>query len=77
MKTEINNTHTQKKGVNNGNLISLIQLKIKSLKDEIKAIEYTISIDKITTKTDDCKLSECAYKIQVLNEIIISFGIQK
>lgn len=61
----------------NKNLITHIQTKIKSLKNEISAIKYTMHIDKICSKNDIAKIKECTYKIQVLNEIIISFGIQK
>jgi hypothetical protein len=61
----------------NKNLITHIQIKIKSLKDEIKAIQYTINHDVISVDSDFEKINECAHKIQVLNEIIISFGVQK
>jgi hypothetical protein len=59
------------------NLITHIQAKIKSLKDEIKSIQYTINIDGIGADNDISKINECSHKIQVLNEIIISYGIQK
>lgn len=61
----------------NKNLITHIQTKIKSLKDEISAIKRTMHIDGISTDNDINKINECTHKIQVLNEIIISFGIQK
>jgi hypothetical protein len=61
----------------NSNIISHIQVKIKSLKNEIKAIEYTNDVDGINGENDTDKINELTYKIQVLNEILISFGIQK
>lgn len=61
----------------NKNLITHIQTKIKSLKDEIKAIQYTMNIDGIGADNDIARINECTHKIQVLNEIIISFGVQK
>jgi hypothetical protein len=61
----------------NNNLIRHIQTKIKSLKDEISSIKYTMLLDKIETDSDISKINECIHKIQVLNEIIISFGVQK
>ena len=61
----------------NNNLIRHIQTKIKSLKDEISSIKYTMHHDKIETDNDINKINECTHKIQVLNEIIISFGVQK
>ena len=57
-----------------GNLITHIQNKIKSLKDEVKSLEYTISEG---FHIDKKRIEECIYKIQVLNEIIMSFGVQK
>ena len=61
----------------NNNLIRHIQTKIKSLKDEISSIKYTMHFDKIETDNDINKINECIHKIQVLNEIIMSFGVQK
>ena len=61
----------------NKNLITHIQTKIKSLKDEISSIKYTMHLDKIETDSDISKINECIHKIQVLNEIIMSFGVQK
>jgi hypothetical protein len=58
-------------------LIPHIQTKIKSLKNEINAIQYTINIDEITNEKDFMRIQECIHKIQVLNEILITFGIQK
>ena len=61
----------------NNNLIRHIQTKIKSLKDEISSMKYTMLLDKIETDNDISKINECIHKVQVLNEIIISFGVQK
>ncbi len=58
----------------NKNLITHIQLKIQSLKEEIKSIQYTMDIDGIGADDDIARINECTHKIQVLNEIIISFG---
>lgn len=60
----------------NGELINLIQRKIKNLKEQISAIQYTINIDNISSDNDISKINECTHKIQVLNEVIISFGVQ-
>lgn len=57
-------------------LIHHIQDKINALKHELKAIKYTISVDGIESECDKARINECANKIQVLNEIIISFGVQ-
>ena len=54
-------------------MISHIQKKINSLKDEITAIEYTNAIDRLSTGTDNARIHDLHIKIQVLNEIIISF----
>lgn len=55
-------------------LIQQIQGKIKSLENEIKAIKYT----KVYSIERDNKLAidKCISKIEVLNEILISFGVQ-
>ena len=53
--------------------INHIQKKIQSLKDEINAIEYTNAMDKLTTNTDANRIHDLHIKIQVLNEIIISY----
>lgn len=60
----------------NGKVISHIKAKIKSLKDEIKAIDYTIHIDGLCSDTDEQMLNERKHKIQVLNDVLISFGLQ-
>lgn len=59
------------------NLVSHINAKIKSLKDEKSAIEYTMLVDKVISGNDDEKVNACIHKIQVLNEVLISFGVQK
>jgi hypothetical protein len=61
----------------NKNLITHIQDKIKALKNEIKAIEYTNNDGLVLEDTDFKRIEECIHKIQILNEIIISFEIQK
>jgi hypothetical protein len=53
--------------------IHYVQKKIQSLKDEIKAIEYTNAMDNLTTSTDASRVNDLHIKIQVLNEIIISY----
>jgi hypothetical protein len=53
--------------------INHIQKKIQILKDEINAIEYTNAMDKLTTNTDANRIHDLHIKIQVLNEIIISY----
>ena len=57
-------------------MIAHIQSKIKSLKHELNAIQYTVKIENITTETDNARMNECIHKIQVFNEILISYGIQ-
>jgi hypothetical protein len=54
-------------------MIIHIQQKIRSLKDEINAIEFTNAMDKLTTDTDANRIHDLHIKIQVLNEIIISY----
>jgi thiamine biosynthesis lipoprotein ApbE len=61
---------------NYGNLISHIQNKIQMLKNEIKAIQYTMNIDSIGADSDISRINECTQKIQVLNEILISYKPQ-
>lgn len=55
-------------------LTSHIQAKIKSLKDEIKGIKYTIN-DGIIADSDGTRINDCVQKIQVLNEVLCSFEI--
>ncbi len=67
------------KNETNGKMITHIQNKIKSLKDELISIEYSSSpsTDNLSmTKFDKKRILELRSKIQVLNEVIISFGIQ-
>jgi hypothetical protein len=54
-------------------MIIHIQQKIRSLKDEIKAIEFTNLMDKLVTNTDANRIHDLHIKIQVLNEVIISY----
>ena len=58
------------------NLITHIQEKINSLKNEIKSIQYT-NDDGYKADNYVDKVNECVLKIQVLNEVIMSFGVQK
>ena len=58
------------------NIVHLIQEKIESLKTEIKAIQYTMNIDGIGSDSNIPRVVECTQKIQVLNEVLISYGIQ-
>ena len=52
-----------------------IQKKIEALKHEMNSIQYTASFDKVSTIDYKKRIHECACKIQVLNEIIISYKI--
>jgi hypothetical protein len=54
-------------------MITHIQNKINSLKNEIKAIEYTNVIDRLSTSPDNQRIHDLHIKIQVLNEVIISY----
>ena len=59
-------------------MLKLIQAKIKSLRDEIAAKELTHSLNNLKrTSFDDKQILCLRAKIEVLNEIIISYGIQK
>jgi len=59
-------------------MIELMQTKIKSLRDEITAIDYTRSTSNLSETAYDNKNVMCLKaKIQVINELIISFGVQK
>jgi hypothetical protein len=56
-------------------MIKHIQNKIKQLECEYKSILYTQNANKITLEdTDSKRIEECVYKIQVLNEIIMSYN---
>jgi hypothetical protein len=55
-----------------------MQAKIKSLRDEITAIDYTNSMSNLSeTAYDDKNVMCLKAKIQVINELIISYGVQK
>ena len=59
-------------------MIDIIKDEIKSLKLEIESINYVYYIDELTTKKHrKKKILIAKAKIQVLNKIIISYGIQK
>jgi hypothetical protein len=59
-------------------MIELMQVKIKSLRDEITAIDYTNSMSNLSETLYDNKNVMCLKaKIQVINELIISYGIKK
>ena len=59
-------------------MIEHIQNKIESLRFELKAIDYTENANNLTLhEYDDKRRLQIISKIQVLNEVIISFGIQK
>ncbi len=57
-------------------LTTHIQEKIKALRHEINAIQYTNKIDGLTAENDTQKITECINKIQVLNEVLISYETQ-
>ncbi len=59
---------------NLGELIQQIQIKIKSLENEVKAINYTEVF--CIERDNKLAIDKCISKIEVLNEILISFGIQ-
>ena len=58
-------------------LITHIQEKIKSLKSEIQGIELAQALTKVESENDKDRINECIHKIQVLHEIIVSFGVQE
>lgn len=59
-------------------MIKHIQKKIEALRHELSAIDYTNNINNLTIhEYEDKRRLEIISKIQVLNEVIISFGIQK
>ena len=60
----------------NKNIIDFIQRKINSLRDEISALDYTQNINNLKqTKYQKKTVLAIRSKIQVLNEVIISFGV--
>lgn len=75
MERKTNRTkHTRQKLTK---MIENINNKIKALKDELKAIDYTNGVDCISLgKIDKMKRRDIISKIQVLNEVIISYGIK-
>lgn len=57
-------------------MIKIIKEKIKSLLDERKSIIYTAKVDNIPmTEYDQRRLGEITAKVNVLNEIVISKGV--
>lgn len=60
------------------NMIEHIQKKIVALKHELSAIDYTNNFNNLTLKDyEEKRRLEIVSKVQVLNEIIISFGVKK
>lgn len=59
-------------------MIELIEKEIKNLRNEITAIELTSSLNVLKfTKQDKKQLMCVKAKIQVLNKVIVSYGVQK
>jgi hypothetical protein len=59
-------------------MIELIQREIKELRNEIAAINLTSSLSNLNITKNDKKQIMCIRaKMQVLNKIIVSYGIQK
>lgn len=57
-------------------MIEHIQNKISSLRHELSAIDYTNNINNLTiNEYEEKRRLEIISKIQVLNEVIISFGV--
>ena len=60
----------------NKNIRDFMQRKINSLRDEISALDYTQNINNLKqTKYQKKTVLAIRSKIQVLNEVIISFGV--
>ena len=58
-------------------MIELIQREIKELRHEISAIELTNSLNNLKlTKQDKTQKMCIKAKIQVLNKIVVSWGVQ-
>jgi len=58
-------------------MIKLIQREIKELMHEITAIELTNSLNNLKlTKQDKTQKMCIKAKIQVLNKIVVSYGVQ-
>ena len=59
-------------------MIEVIQREIKELRNEITAIDLTSSLNNLKmTKHDNRQLMCIRAKMQVLNKVILSYGIQK
>jgi hypothetical protein len=59
-------------------MTEIIQREIKELRNEITAIDLTSSLNNLKmTKHDNKQLMCIRAKIQVLNKVILSYGIQK
>ena len=59
-------------------MIEHIQRKIEALRHELKAIDYTNNSNNLTlNEYEEKRRLEIISKVQVLNEVIISFGVQK
>lgn len=59
-------------------MITLMQKEIKELRHEITGIDLTSSLNNLRmTKHDKRNLMCIKAKIQVLNKLIVSYGIQK
>jgi len=59
-------------------MIELIQREIKELRHEITAIDLTSSLNNLKfTKHDKKQIMCIKAKIQVLNKVIVSYGVQK
>jgi len=57
-------------------MIELMNLKIKSLRSEIAAIDYTRSTSNLSeTAYDDKNLMCLKAKIQIINELLISYEL--
>lgn len=58
-------------------MIELIQREIKELRHEITSIELTSKLNNLKLTTHDRKQIMCIKaKIQVLNKVIVSYGVQ-
>lgn len=59
-------------------MVKLIQREIKELRHEITAIYLTSSLNNLNiTKQDKQQMICVKAKIQVLNKILVSYGVQK
>lgn len=59
------------------NLVTSIQKKITSLRNQIKSIDYTSSVSNLKMSKFDKKLvTSLKAKMQVLNEILIDYDVQ-